>query len=225
MVESPGAGACAARNAAIAEASSKLLTGLDDDDYLEPDHLSRLAGAFDPAQHAFAFTGYRVLFRDGSEVRQADVAPAVRSASLGKLLRKNVVGNQVLTLTARVREAGGFDESLPAWQDHDLWLRLARRFGAGAGIPGHSYVCDQVSASGRISGDPARIDAALERFRHKHPEYADPALAACLDLGRARYGGSRLTLRQLGLIASASGPSRLLAEALLIYVGLMRPRC
>jgi hypothetical protein len=131
----------------------------------------------------------------------------------------------VLTLAARVREVGGFDESLPAWQDHDLWLRLARRFGRGIAVAGHTYVCDQVSASGRISSDPQRIDAALDRFLAKHAEYADPRLAACLELSRARYGARRLTLRQVALVARAAGVSRLLAEAVLIYAGLMRPRC
>jgi hypothetical protein len=166
------------------------------------------------------------LLRDGrGGTRDVTVSPGGPVAGVEQLLRKNVVGNQVLTLTSRVRELGGFDELLPAWQDHDLWLRLARRFGPGAAVAGHSYVCDQVSAAGRISSDPQRIDAAFERFRGKHPEYADPRLAACLELSRARYGRRTLTLRDLKLIAAASGVSRLLAEALLIYARLIPPRC
>jgi hypothetical protein len=37
---------------------------------------------------------------------------------------RNRVGNMILAETARVREVGGFDETLEARQDYDLWLRL-----------------------------------------------------------------------------------------------------
>ena len=224
VIRSSGSGACAARNAAIREARGLLITGLDDDDYLEPSHIEALVKAFDPARHGFAFTGYRWLSRADGKPREGRVSPASVLATPARLLRKNMVGNQVLTLTARMRESGGFDEELQAWQDHDLWLRLARLYGAGLGVPGSTYVCDQISAPDRISSDAARIDSAMLRFTAKYAEYKDRRLQACLHLARARYGDVELAFRDVLRIAALEGVSPLAAEAMLVYAGWAKPR-
>ena len=224
VIRSNGSGACAARNAAIREARGPLITGLDDDDYLEPSHVEALVEAFDPARHGFAFTGYRWLSRaPGGQVREGRVTPASLLATPARLLRKNVVGNQIMTLTARMRESGGFDEELQAWQDHDLWLRLARLYGPGLGVPGSTYVCDQISATDRISADAARIDSAMLRFTAKYTEYEDRRLRAFLHLARARYGDTGLSFRDVLRIAALEGISPLAAEAILIYAGWAKP--
>jgi glycosyltransferase involved in cell wall biosynthesis len=219
IVESDKPGACAARNCALAAAAGEFATGLDDDDYLERDHLATLAGSFDAGRHAFVFTGRRAIHLDaaGARVETPVPAPAGRLL-LDTLLRRNVVGNQVLTLTARMREVGGFDESLPAWQDYDLWLRLARRYGPAWGLPGHSYVFDQVSAEERISGDAARVNAAYRRFLDKHAEYANPALGAFLRLTRAAYGIGGLGLTDVARIVASAGISRTSGYAVYFYL-------
>ena len=51
--------------------------------------------------------------------------------TLDEELYGDQAGTQVLTLTSRIVEAGLFDESMPAWQDYDLWTRLIERDGLG----------------------------------------------------------------------------------------------
>ncbi|HET9405281.1 MAG TPA: glycosyltransferase [Burkholderiales bacterium] len=219
FVESDKPGACAARNCALAAAAGELATGLDDDDYLERDHLATLAGSFDPDRHAFVFTGWRRIHPGKTALRveiPVDI-PAGR-LDLDSLLRKNVVGNQVLTLTSRLRDAGGFDESLPAWHDYDLWLRLVKRYGPGWGLPGHSYVVDEVSADERISGSADRIDGAYRRFLEKHVEYAEPTLQAFLRLTRAAYGLGGLSLADVARVVVSSGTTRASIDAVYYYL-------
>jgi hypothetical protein len=50
------------------------------------------------------------------------------------LLRRNVVGNQVLARRSDLLACGGFDESVSASQDHDLWIRLSALAGDGIGL-------------------------------------------------------------------------------------------
>jgi len=222
-VESATPGASAARNCALAAASGTLVTGLDDDDYLERDHLANLVRSFDADRHAFVFTGHRRI-RPGKAALGVEVLVPVSTGSLAleTLLRKNVVGNQVLTLTARLREAGGFDESLPAWQDYDLWLRLVKKYGPGWGLPGHSYVVDEISAPERISSSADRIDAAYRRFSEKHPEYAKPTLRAFLRMTRAAYGLGGLSLGDVARIVVSAGVSRFSFDAACTYLHGLR---
>jgi glycosyltransferase involved in cell wall biosynthesis len=228
MVDAPAPGACSARNAAIAAASGELITGLDDDDYVEPGHVAALVEGFDFGRHSFAFTGYRKLYVDeAARSRESLVsAPLGAPVTLATLLRSNVVGNQVITLTRRMRQIGGFDATLPAWQDYDVWLRLVRLYGDAIGLPGHSYVFDQRSAADRISRDLAAIDLAYRLFPEKHAEFASHPYPSFLRLTRASYGGRILRLGDVARIASTAGLSGLTAEAVQKYwLGFRSPGC
>lgn len=199
-------GACAARNAAIEACSGEYLTGLDDDDYFLPDRIARLMAAFDPAAMAFVFDGYlRETTHSRARARRVRVALS-GSARLQDLLRRNIVGNQVLTLASRVRDVGGFDPELAAWQDYDLWIRLARRFGPGVSAQGLTYVYSTDHGGHRISTDLARIESAYRRFRQKHPEYADPSLDLCLRMAMASYGIAALRFSDLVRMVRLGAP-------------------
>ncbi len=210
-------GACAARNAAISACTGEYITGLDDDDYFLPDRIARLMAAFDPAVMAFVFDGYlRETTDSRGRARQVRV-PLSGPARLQDLLRRNIVGNQVLTLASRVRDVGGFDPELAAWQDYDLWIRLARRYGHGVSAWGLSYVYSADPDGRRISTDLARIESAYRRFRDKHPEYADPTLDLCLRMAMASYGIAALRFSDLARMVWLGDPRHV---ASVLYHGL-----
>ena len=210
-------GACAARNAAISACSGEYLTGLDDDDYFLPDRIARLMAAFDPAVMAFIFDGYlRETTDSRGRVRRVRV-PLSGPAGLQDLLRRNIVGNQVLTLASRVRDVGGFDPELAAWQDYDLWIRLARRFGQGVSARGLSYVYSADHGGRRISTELTRIESAYRRFRDRHPEYADPSLDLCLRMAMASYGIAALRFSDLARMVRLGDPRHV---ASVLYHGL-----
>ncbi len=128
-------GAPAARNRAIDEARGTYVTGIDDDDLMLPQRLGSLAAATDD-RYSFLCTSL-IVEREGW--RRPAFTDA-RTIALDALLHWNVVGNQGFILTDRVRAVGGYDESLTASQDYDLWTRLVERFGPALRIADPSYV-------------------------------------------------------------------------------------
>lgn len=157
-------GACAARNRAIEVATGRFVTGLDDDDEFLPERLAELVARFDPDTMAFVASGYLERSAAGTARR------TYCSGRIGaeRLLHFNAVGNQVLTLTERLRALGGFDVRYPAMQDHELWLRLALEYGDGLKIPSCSYVLHRDHGGERIGGDPRRFRDAQALFGRTH---------------------------------------------------------
>jgi len=190
-------GASVARNLAINMARGPLITGLDDDDYFQPDRLGKLVACFDPDRCSFVFDGYLQETHTSDGQRRRRPISLSKSVCLGDLLKRNIVGNQVLTLTSRMRAVGGFDESLPAWQDYDLWIRLVQAFGEGRPALGHSYIHSVDHSQVRISNNMQKIEKAFEIFVRKYPQYQNPALALCLRLAKLCYGINAISLADL----------------------------
>jgi hypothetical protein len=59
----------------------------------------------------------------------ASVWKKPRRITFNDLLYSNYVGNQGLIKKERLLTVGGFDETLDAAQDYDLWIRLAEKYG------------------------------------------------------------------------------------------------
>lgn len=162
-------GAPSARNCAIGRARGTFITGIDDDDLMLPQRLTTLLAAHD-ARYAFICSGFfhehggwrRPVFAEAREIRLAD------------LLHYNVVGNQALMLTERVRAIGGFDEALVASQDYDLWTRLVQHYGPARRIAGPSYVFRQGAAIDGISASEHAGQGARQ-YARKHGASMTPA--------------------------------------------------
>ena len=162
-------GACAARNQALAIAEGEFITGLDDDDMFLPHRLERFLTAWrvrEQAGERFSCLFDRRIVDQGGAVTLANAAPV---ADYEALLGENVIGNQVFTTPARMREAGGFDAAMPAWQDWEMWVRLVRHGGPAHNIGANSYLMDVSHEFERItlkSGD--KIIQAAKLFHAKH---------------------------------------------------------
>jgi glycosyltransferase involved in cell wall biosynthesis len=158
------AGAQAARNRAIAEARGEFITGADDDDVWLP---GRMAAMLDAMQGGVAFVAATDIMDLGDGTRYLQRRPAVITADA--LLRRNVVGNQVLTRTATLRACGPFDESLPASQDYDLWIRLALHAGDGRGIDMPLQWVEASASRKRISTSRNRRIGVWRVYRKHRP--------------------------------------------------------
>ena len=181
-------GAPAARNAAIRAATGRWVTGIDDDDEMRPDRLKHLLAAHSE-EHSFVCSAaildtgkWRKPLRDSRAIITLDVE-----------LFGDQVGTQALVLKDRMLAVGGFDESLPAWQDYDLWVRLIARFGSALRLAEPSYVIHQSHESPRISQHGA---LGAQHFIEKHATLMNEAQLRSQGFELLALRGERLGLRE-----------------------------
>jgi glycosyltransferase involved in cell wall biosynthesis len=124
-------GLSAARNGGFAHSEGEHVVFLDADDRLLPEALEAGLERFEAAnpQCAFVSGHFRYIAADGSilqEVRQRIVGEDRYAA----LLQSNyiVMHATVMYRRAVFESVGGFDTSLGACEDYDMYLRIARRF-------------------------------------------------------------------------------------------------
>lgn len=145
-------GAPAARNHAIYLAKGQLVTGLDDDDYFLPKRIEHLVDSFDE-KYSFICSGF---YWNHGKAKIKSFGTRTR-LTLKKQLYFNHASNQVLMLTERAKEVGGFDLEFSSCQDWDMWNRLIKRFGPALRISKVDYVVDSSHEGSRITNSPMRI--------------------------------------------------------------------
>ncbi len=125
-------GVSAARNAGIAAARGEWLAFLDSDDLWLPEKLARQM-AFMAAQPQLLLSQTEESWvRRGLRVNPPRTHKKEGGCIFLRSLERCLVSPSAVVLHRRLFEAhGGFDASLPAAEDYDLWLRLSWRYEVG----------------------------------------------------------------------------------------------
>lgn len=179
-------GAPAARNAAIRASASQWLTGIDDDDEMLPDRLRDLLAARDSR---YSLIGSSAILDTGRWRKPLRCSDAI--ITLDDELYGDQVGTQALFERARALDLGGFDESLRAWQDYDLWVRMIAAHGPAKRLARASYVIHADAERQRISHEGA-LGAA--QFLVKHGSLMNAAQRSNQEFEIAMLRGERFTL-------------------------------
>lgn len=165
-------GACHSRNEAIEAAQGLFVTGLDDDDFFQPERVQCFVEHWHNICPKFKRTTAglfdSVCIKSGSQKKLLYEKLIVEKKDLKKA---NLIGNQVFAPKAHYINAGLFDPQMPAWQDWDLWLRMASMFGSFFNIKKGTYVIvpRKNGADDSISTKPEfMIRYASDLFIHKH---------------------------------------------------------
>ena len=126
----PRSGAATARNMGLRAARGQLVTFLDADDYWHPKYLERTIQAYRRSGR-YVYTDWLALTKDGrQEVHEAE------NYDGRTLFRKSSIHSiNVLMRRKDALEVGGFDETLPTWEDPDFFLKLATIGVCGERLP------------------------------------------------------------------------------------------
>ena len=160
------AGPAAARNAAFAEADGEFIAYLDDDDAWLPDKLSaQVAMLSADADLGLVHGGVVDVMEDGR--RLVRMPPRNAASYRANLLSDCIALSTVVVRRTVLERTGGFEPSLRAFEDWDLWSRILRVYPS-------AYVPDVVTATSQRSGsvmhgsnvhDLARARALVVRRR------------------------------------------------------------
>ncbi len=159
VISQANRGVSAARNCGIAAASGELLAFLDSDDRWLPEKLSVQVNFFNTHPDAMICQTEEIWIRNGRRVnpgtRHKKQAGRIFIPSLALCL---VSPSAVMMRKKLIDIIGGFDESLPACEDYDMWLRVSCRYPV--------YLIDRALIEKRGGhADQLSKSPGLDRFR------------------------------------------------------------
>ena len=115
-----------AANAGLDAARGQYLAFLDDDDTLDPDHLSSLVEAIQAeVEPAVVYAGVRCMDRSDSE-RRISRTFGEPLESVAQLLAGNFIPIHAPLFPSRLLKYARVDEALEAYEDWDFWLQLTQ---------------------------------------------------------------------------------------------------
>jgi glycosyltransferase involved in cell wall biosynthesis len=129
VIRQPNQGVSAARNRGIRAASGKLIAFLDSDDRWLPEKLTRQVEFFKSHPEARICQTEEIWIRNGVRVNPKNRHKKPSGNIFEPSLHLCLVSPSAVMMNREMFDRVGlFDETLPACEDYDLWLRIACRY-------------------------------------------------------------------------------------------------
>ncbi|MCF8045651.1 MAG: glycosyltransferase family 2 protein [Desulfarculaceae bacterium] len=126
IMEQENLGVSAARNSGIKAASGDLIAFLDSDDLWQNDKISKQTAFFARHPSALICQTEEIWIRNGRRVNPAGKHKKPSGMIFEPSLHLCLVSPSAVMMKPRLfQEKGLFDETLPACEDYDLWLRIS----------------------------------------------------------------------------------------------------
>lgn len=184
-------GAPVARNLAIKNATGDFVTGLDDDDEFTPHRIRGFVEYWELLNSIgvkpSCIYAQDVFKRHGEVIFTSQKKGMVISEDLFEF---NHIGNQVFAPKSHYIEAGLFNETLPAWQDMEMFFRIVNMFGTAHLLDCGTQLYDDSPKQDRISiKAEGKIREAFRQFSALHTVNSPRnAQALMLQMFSTHYG-------------------------------------
>jgi len=153
-------GPSAARNLGIRESKGQWIAFLDSDDEWKPGKLKAQLKFFEEHPDYLICQTEEIWIRNGQRVNPMKKHQKCSGPIFEKCLPLCIVSPSAVMLHRRLfDEVGLFDESLPACEDYDLWLRIAAKYPVG--LISKPYIIKY----GGHADQRSREFPAMDRFR------------------------------------------------------------
>jgi glycosyltransferase involved in cell wall biosynthesis len=171
-------GPARARNTGIAAARGAWIAFLDDDDAFRPDKIATVSAALERMEDSADLLYHPaeiVMVNEGVRYTSRPRAAGTARAMYRELLVRNIVGGtpMVVARKACLEVHGGFDASLGALEDYELWLRLARHGARFCLLPQALTRCHYTTAKASVSKSAAAGLDTFSRIARKYREDLD----------------------------------------------------
>ncbi len=184
LINQKNAGLSAARNAGIRASTGDLIAFLDDDDRWQPHKLAVQVPLFADPKVNLVHTAGR-FFDDSNGWDNVQFFGDVDFHDL--LAMKIIYVQTVIVRKTVMNEIGFFDETIPAGEDVDMWLRIASKYKlTGIDTCTSEMRCTATSMQSNMENFFVYVNRVLERHSHYHGDCA---------LCRAALAKSRAQLR------------------------------
>ncbi len=214
-----------AANLAMEHARGELLLFLDEDDWLMPGHVARLAHVLTLQPHALAaYTGISLVSTEGDSLGQVFDVPfdAIRQ------LAGNLAPIHAVLFRAKAMNLGcKFDEALTSCDDWDFWLQLGRLAplvhlpgvsGAYRSREGHAETTDSTknwTGAREIQGKWAKLWTAQQIDQMMHRVWTHPQLESRLEGAQQQLNSAQVLVDQgQQLLAQQQQQNQTLSETL-----------
>jgi glycosyltransferase involved in cell wall biosynthesis len=123
-------GVSGSRNRGIATAAGHYIALLDHDDLWHPEKISRQMDLFQKIPNlGLVYSDANIETQEGNQWRYSQASMPYRGLVFKQLIKENFIACATSVIPQSVlAEVGLFNEKLKILEDHDLFLRIARRF-------------------------------------------------------------------------------------------------
>lgn len=159
-------GASAARNCGLKHCKGEIVAFFDSDDEISSDFLSRMQQVMESKDCDFVLATTNMIMPNGRVKRRE----SIRHHTVADQILSTMISTQsFLAKTDFIRKIGGWNESLPRWNDYELGVRMLLATDSIEWIPEafHKIYQHQDSITGKsLSSSLADIVAAFKAIEH-----------------------------------------------------------